>query len=111
MKEIKGWSKEDLLEQASRIGESTKQAAALMLDNSIYVEQNYKACYGMLMLQKRYGSQRLEAACSRSLLGTRTNYTMIKNILERGLDKVTIVTETSNYIPTHDNIRGKNHYQ
>lgn len=111
MKEIRGWSKEDLLEQAARIGESTKRAAALMLDNSIYVEQNYKACYGMLMLQKKYGSQRLEAACSRCLLGTRINYTMIRNVLERGLDKVILMTEPRNYIPPHDNIRGKNHYQ
>ena len=35
MKEIKGWNKEDLLSQAVRIGTSTAQAAALMLDNSI----------------------------------------------------------------------------
>jgi transposase len=111
MKEIKGWNKEDLLEQAGRIGEATKQAAALILDNSIYMEQNYKSCYGMLMLQKKYGTDRLEAACSRSLLGTRINYTMIKNILERGLDKMILMTDNMNYIPNHDNIRGKNHYQ
>lgn len=111
MKEIKGWNKEDLLEQATRIGEATKRAAALMLDNSIYMEQNYKACYGMLMLQKKYGTERLEAACSRSLLGTRINYTMIKNILERGLDKLIVLTDNRSNIPEHDNIRGKNHYQ
>lgn len=110
MREVKGWNKEDLLAQAAHIGASAVQAATLMLENSIYIEQNYKACYGMLMLQKKYSPQRLEAACSRALLGTRVNYTMIKNILEKNLDKqLTLINEHN--IPAHDNIRGKDHYQ
>jgi transposase len=110
MQQIKGWTKEDLLQQAACLGNSVQQAAAIMLDNSIYVEQNYKACYGMLMLQKKYGTDRLQAACTRALTGTRINYTMIKNILERGLDKQ--VPEKSLYHPIqHGNIRGPQHYQ
>jgi hypothetical protein len=81
-----------------------------MLENSIYVEQNYKACFGMLMLQKKYGRDRLEAACSRALQGSRVNYTMIKNILEVGLDKQPDRLE-DRPLPSHDNIRGKDHYQ
>lgn len=110
MHEIKGFNKEDLLKQAGRIGANTLKAASLILENSIYIEQNYKSCFGMLMLQKRYGIPRLEAACRRALQGTRINYTMIKNILERGLDKqLSILDEQP--IPTHDNIRGKDNYQ
>jgi transposase len=110
MQEIKGWNKEDLLAQAKAIGTNTFQAAALMLENSIYIEQNYKACFGMLMLHKKYTSARLEAACTRALQGTRVNYTMIKNILEKGLDKqIPLFSEYT--IPTHDNIRGKDHYR
>jgi hypothetical protein len=112
MQLIKGWNKEDLLAQAHRIGSAALQAATLMLENSIYIEQNYKACFGMLMLQKKYGQQRLEASCARALMGTRINYTMIKNILERGLDKqLPLNLEPPPVIPTHDNIRGKDHYQ
>lgn len=110
MHEIKGWNRDDLLRQATRIGPSVLQAATLMLENSVYMEQNYKACFGMLMLHKKYTAARLEAACSRALLGTRINYTMIKNILERGLDKQLSVS-TSPSLPAHDNIRGKDHYQ
>jgi hypothetical protein len=110
MHQIKGFNREDLLAQASRIGTATHQAASLMLQNSIYIEQNYKACFGMLMLKNKFGTQRLESACSRALQGTRINYTMIKNILERGLDKqLSFLDEQP--IPTHDNIRGKDHYQ
>ena len=64
----------------------------------------------MLMLQKKYGTERLQAACDRALQGTRVNYTMIKNILERGLDKQSNLF-TPSPIPDHDNIRGKDHYQ
>jgi len=89
---------------------ATVEAATLMLGNSIYVEQNYKACFGMLMLQKKYGRDRLEAACSRALQGSRINYTMIKNILEHGLDKqLPLLNEQP--LPSHENIRGKDHYQ
>jgi len=110
MQRVKGWNKEDLLAQATYIGTCTLQAAALMLENSIYIEQNYKACYGMLMLKNKYSAQRLEAACSRALQGTRVNYTMIKNILEKNLDQqLTLLNE--HIIPAHDNIRGKDHYQ
>lgn len=111
MHQIKGWNKDDLLAQATYIGPATLQAATLMLENSIYMEQNYKACFGMLMLEKKYSKLRLEAACSRALLGTRVNYTMIKNILERGLDKPLPLPDSNMTIPPHDNIRGKDHYQ
>ena len=110
MQEIKGFNKEDLLKQAELIGVSTLKAASLILDNSIYIEQNYKACYGMLQLAKKYSDQRLEAACSRVLQGTRVNYTLIKNILERKLDQV-IPEQIPLLIPDHENIRGKEAYQ
>ncbi|SCB73973.1 Transposase [Chitinophaga costaii] len=110
MQQIKGWNRDDLLSKANRIGASTHQAAVLMLENSIYIEQNYKACFGMLMLAKKYGTGRLEAACRRILQGTRVNYTMIKNVLERGLDKQLPQVGTPP-TPTHENIRGKEHYQ
>ncbi len=111
MHEIKGFNKEDLLKQAERIGANTLKAASLILENSIYIEQNYKSCFGMLMLQKRYGLPRLEAACGRALQGSRINYTMIKNILERGLDKQLSLLEEQSPLPAHENIRGKDNYQ
>jgi transposase len=108
--EAKGWSRETLLAKATRIGPRTAEAATVILGTSIYMEQNYKSCYGMLMLEKRYSKERLEAACSRALTGTRINYTMIKNILVAGLDKQP-VTQVTLPLPVHDNIRGPQQYQ
>lgn len=110
IQERKGWSKEDLLQQAHRLGEGIGKAASLILDSNFYVEQNYKACFGMMMLKNKYGVSRLEAACNRALQGNRVNYQMIKNILERGLDKQQ-VPENNPTIPFHENIRGKENYQ
>jgi len=110
MQQRNGWTKEGLLQQARGLGEGIGKAAALILDANFYVEQNYKSCFGMMMLRNKYGLNRLEAACNRALQGTRVNYQMIKNILEHGLDKQP-VTENTHIIPTHENIRGKEYYQ
>jgi len=105
----KGWTKEALITHARRIGSSTAGVAEQILSNGIYMEQNYKACFGMLMFEKRYGSGRLESACALALTGTRINYTMIKNILATCMDKQ-IRTQIEKPLPTHDNIRGPQHY-
>ena len=110
MHKVKGWTKETLLSQAAKIGQYTRHAAQHMLDNSIYIEQNYKACFGMLMLEKKYTAFRLEAACQRACNGTRINYTMIRNILQKGLDKQALLFD-NNPLPKHDNIRGANNYK
>lgn len=109
-RDAKGWTKEELLSKAARIGTDTARVTELILGNSIYMEQNYKACFGMLMLEKRYSSSRLEAACTLALTGTRINYTMIKNILAAGMDKQ-LPIQITKPLPVHNNIRGPQHYQ
>jgi transposase len=109
MREVNGWTRESLLKQARKIGEYTERAASHMLGNSIYMEQNYKACFGMLMLVKNYTSTRVEAACRRVAGSGRINYSMIKNILKSGLDKQPMLFD-NHKIPNHENIRGANHY-
>ncbi|MEO5674008.1 MAG: IS21 family transposase [Chitinophagales bacterium] len=108
--EVKGWTREDMLQKALLIGECTYRAVEYILSSSIYPEQNFKSCYGMLMLQKQYGTTRLEAACKRATGGTRVNYTMIKNILQKGLDAQGEIFNAPP-LPRHDNIRGAGHYK
>ena len=57
-----------------------------------------------------YGWGQNESLLGRALQGSRINYTMIKNILEAGLDKQPSRLE-DRPLPSHDNIRGKDHYQ
>lgn len=107
---IKGWTKSDLLAKAREVGVHTGQVAEHILSSGIYAEQNYKSCHGMLMMHKVFGAQRLEAACARALQATRINYTMIKNILQAGLDRQPLHADTAGSLPQHDNIRGADHY-
>lgn len=106
---IKGWTKADLLARANSIGPSTHAALERILISSFYPEQNFKSAHGVLMLEKTYGKARLETACGRVLTGTRINYTLIKNILSSGLDKMPLV-EPVLPLPLHDNIRGADQY-
>lgn len=55
MQEIKGFNKEDLLRKLNVLETNTLKAATLILDNSIYIEQNYKSCFGMLICKKSMG--------------------------------------------------------
>ena len=107
---MNGWTKEELLSKAARIGSGCREVAEKILSTSIYIEQNYKACFGMLMLEKRYGASRLEAACKLALTGMRITYTQIKNMLQASMDKQIQLT-IEKPLPAHDNIRGANHYQ
>jgi len=107
---IKGWTKSDILARAAQVGTNTSRAVEHILNSSIYPEQNYKSCHGLLMLQSTFGAQRLEAACARVLQATRINYTMIKNILHAGLDRQQVIFDEVP-LPDHDNIRGPEHYQ
>ena len=51
-------------------------------------EQGYRSCLGILRLGKRYGEDRLEAACARALRGGARSYRHVESILKHGLDRV-----------------------
>ena len=108
---IKGWDAEYFLEKAAGIGVHTQKVIDKVLAQKQFVEQTYNSCLGILRLGEKYGSDRLEAACTRALTGSRVTYTMIKNILERNLDKAPVQTDLFEHIPSHENIRGADAYQ
>lgn len=106
---VRGWTQSDLLREGEKIGPSVQKAIERVLHSSFYPEQNMKSCQGILMLQKKYTGARLEAACARALNGTRVNYTLIKNILEKGFDRQQELFPEQ-IIPPHENIRGSEQY-
>jgi transposase len=106
MLEIKGWTKEELLDKAAQVGPYTRQAADRILGSSISIQQNFKACHGMILLQHKYTKERLEAACRRAVTGSVKVYlNMIRNILTKGLDKQPLLFDEEG-LPKHENIRG-----
>jgi transposase len=110
-KEQKGWTEDDFIIKASRIGEQTKIAINRLLGSKAFIEQTYDGCLGVLRLADKYGNLRLEAACKRANTGSRINYKIPHNILKNNLDKIpTSENELTLFIPEHENIRGAEAY-
>lgn len=109
--ETLGWDAGFFLSVGKEIGESSEQVFRQVLSSKEFVEQTYLSCKGLKRLSGIYGPARFERACSRALKGSRANYGMIKNILEKNLDQL---EENQRYlfsIPEHENIRGKESYE
>ena len=109
--ETKGWDADYFLSLASKIGEASEEVFRLVLASKDFIEQTYLSCKGLKRLSEIYTPERFEAACQRALRGSRVNYGMIKNILEKNLDKQEDPQGNLFSIPKHNNIRGKNSYK
>jgi hypothetical protein len=75
-------------------------------------QQGYRSCLGIMRLGKKYGTERLEAACQRALLLQACSYKSLESILNRQLDRQPLpdaATESA-VTPEHDNIRGPHYY-
>jgi transposase len=67
---------------------------------------------GIMRLGKRYGDERLEAACRRALALGAYSYKSIESILKNGLDRSPLPEPPgATGSPRHPNIRGPQYYQ
>jgi len=99
--------------RAMLIGGKTTEAIDLILASRNFPQQSYKACQGVFSLASRYGEKRIEAACGYILSQTLSiNYTMIRNVLIKNLDKA--ADEAGSRITTvtlaDDEVRGAAEY-
>jgi hypothetical protein len=109
--ETRGWDADYFLSLAEKIGENAVAVFTKILASKEFVEQTYLSCKGLKRLSEKYSPDRFEAACKRALRGTRVNYLMVKNILEKNLDKQEEIQEDLFSIPHHENIRGSKSYK
>lgn len=72
------------LEQAKNIGLYCQQVIHILLTDSVV--DYLRAAQGVIGLQKKYGSERLEAACKRAVIFKSTHYRTIKSILQTGAE-------------------------
>lgn len=110
--ERRGWTPDYFIWQAATIGTNTRGYVEHLLKGRRFTEQTYNACLGILRLGKQYGSDRLEAACTRALAGGVFTYRTIHNILDNNLDKQPLIQQTELFqTPAHDNLRGADAYK
>ena len=109
------WTPGRLLNWALSIGPSTRDLVDHLLSTRPHPEMGYRSCLGLLQLKRRYGAERLEAACRRAMaIGTRSRQSVV-SILNQGLDQLPLeeADEQQNAAPSvvHENIRGAAYYQ
>lgn len=107
------WSPEKLLDNAARIGNAVRRVAEAMLNAKPHQEQAYRAVLGLLSLQKKYGAERLEKACSKACELGHPERRFIDNLLRHNRED-TVETGNKNKelkLPQeHANLRGAKYY-
>lgn len=84
-----------------------------------YPPKSFRACRGILTLEKKYGRDRLVAACVCADQKLQYGYQALREVLELGEDADFLPDEdgraqprgTSPVPPTHKNIRGREYYR
>ena len=101
---IQGW--------ASTIGPMTEELTRAILAERQHPEHGYRSCLGLFRLAKRYGNDRLEAACARAVSVSARSYRHVESILKNGLDRAPALDSsprTKSGI-LHENVRGRDYY-
>jgi transposase len=106
------WSPSRLISWGEKTGPATGRVVSEILRRYPHPEQGYRSCLGLLRLSKRYGPERLEAACIRAERLGSPRYQTAKNILASGTDRLALEDDSASTppLPFHENVRGPGYY-
>jgi transposase len=105
------WTPQRLVLWAAKAGEATAPVVETILASRPHPQQGFRACLGIMRLGKRYGDDRLEAACRRALRIGACSYKSSESILKHDLDRQPLPGQpTAATVLTHGNIRGAQYY-
>ena len=91
---------------AAKSGPATARLAQAVLASKPHPEQGFRTCLGIVRLGEHYGTERLEAACTRALAMRSYSYRSVESMLRHGLDRQPVQLPLSLTHPAHDNLRG-----
>jgi transposase len=106
------WTPGRLVAWAERTGPSTAALFGAIMASRPHPEQGFRSCLGIMRLGRRYGDERLEAACARALAVRALSYRSVESILKAGLDGLPL-PGTEPAVPSirHANVRGGRYYE
>jgi transposase len=105
------WTPSRLIHWAEGIGMATAQVVRTILERKPHPEMGYRACLGILRLEKTYSKARLEAASARAVHLQTFSYQSLKSILKHSLDRQLLLeSEATHPGPQHENLRGPHYY-
>ncbi|MDA8394979.1 MAG: IS21 family transposase [Candidatus Dormibacteraeota bacterium] len=107
------WTPSRLVRWGAEAGPAVAELAETMMRTRPHPEHGYRACLGLMQLEKRYGKERLNAACQRALLVRSPSYQSVKSILKVGLDRVPAAAPKLVVLAAggHENLRGPAYYR
>ena len=105
------WTPQRLLNWGERIGPATGSIIRRLMEDKPHPEMGYRSCLGVFSLARRYGEDRLEAACARALTIGSPKRKTVQSILAAGLDRHAELFPTeATPLPAHGNVRGPGYY-
>jgi transposase len=106
------WTPTRILGWASTVGPMTVKLSEAILAERRHPEHGYRSCLGLFRLAKRFGNERIEAACGRALAVGARSYRHVESILRHGLDRAPALDIAPRDTPsiTHENVRGSGYY-
>ena len=105
------WTPSRLIHWAEGIGVATAEVVRTIMQRKPHPEMGYRACLGILRLEKLYSKPRLEAASQRAVQLQTFSYQSLKSILKRSLDRQLLLDpEAAPPSPHHENLRGPLYY-
>ncbi len=103
-----------LLERAAQIDNIVVHYLHAVIEEKRYPELSFRACRGIMSLEKKYGQDRLVSGCAAAMDAHRYTVADLIEILETGADADYLPgsdkDEEARVTPTHRNIRGKDYY-
>src|SRR5271169_279054 len=104
------WTPSRIITWSAQAGPQTAELVERIFASRPHPEQGFRSCLGIISLGKKYGNDRLEAACGRALSIKSYSYKSVKSILESGFDRLPLPKQEVMPIVEHDNIRGGSYY-
>ena len=107
------WTPGRLVVWGEQAGPSTGRLVAEVMARKPHPEQGYRSCLGILRLGRRYGPERLEAACARALAIDAPTYRSVESILRHGLEARPLPAPDAGPASPrrlHANVRGPSYY-
>jgi len=105
------WTPVRLVSWAKKTGPATAKLVEEIMRQRAHPQQGFKACLGILHLNRHYEDERIEAACARALRMRACSYKSVAAILKNNLDRQAIEAEARQpSLPLHVNVRGSGYY-
>lgn len=104
------WTPQRLIDWGLTIGVATGTLIEQLLLRHKHPEHGYRSALGLLSLAKRYGKDRLEAACAIALSLHSCYYRTVRDILINGRDRLEVSSLSDWRSPQHEHLRGARSY-